>query len=189
VEQVLLAAGSPIAGGVFSAKDLDEAVPTELPATETGLSGEVTAYNVPFGPRPGNPSDAEVVLACDGRGVVAALSYGCGTDGVLIPELEIELGRNGVPVRRGVTRTPPGTPLPAPSPIALLTRPGGFLGAVGIPRRPTIDAAMLGPMGWGGAFETALAAIRQEAAADRVYGLVTDGRAAKAACSVDGAGR
>ncbi|MBW2455427.1 MAG: hypothetical protein JRI68_12985 [Deltaproteobacteria bacterium] len=73
-------------------------------------------------PEPAEGRQAEVVVAADARGMVAALAYCPDPGGVLVTELELRLAGDGPPVRRGIPRVTPATPCPAPLPIALLRR-------------------------------------------------------------------
>ena len=183
VQAALLAAGGPVAGGTLTAEDLEEAAPTETEARATvldeGTATALTIYTPPF-PPPGD-GDAEVVVACDGRGVIAALAYSPALDGVEVPALEVTLGLHGVPVRRGVPRVTPGTVLPAPAPIAIAGQSGGFSLAVGASGRTRLEPASVAGLARGPALEAALAVLREEVGGRAAAAIVTDGNAARGA--------
>ena len=140
VLRALLAAGGSVAGGALTAADIEEATPTETEATATVVGEGVTVYTLAL-PRRRRAGEAEAVLACDGRGVIAALAYTPARAGIAVPGLEVTLGRFAVPVRRGVTRVPPGTLLPAPAPVAIAVQSGGFAAAIALLGRPRLDPA------------------------------------------------
>jgi gamma-glutamyltranspeptidase/glutathione hydrolase len=130
---------------------------------------------------PDSTSDgAEAVLACDGRGTIAALAYVPARQGVAVPELEVTLGLSAVPVRRGVTRVAPGTLLPAPAPVAIAVQTGGFAAAVALPGSAVLDAAAVAELARGTPVEAALAALRDRAAARAGVAVLTDGKTARA---------
>jgi gamma-glutamyltranspeptidase/glutathione hydrolase len=143
----LLEAGGALAGGALSEADLDEARPDEAAARESSLA----AAQVLRAPWDSGPGAAEVILAADSRGVVAALSFQPGED-VPLETVQLAMGRAAVAVRRSVARLAPGSVLPAPAPIALLVRrqdegEGGrartFFVAAGAPGAADIDLAAL----------------------------------------------
>jgi hypothetical protein len=179
VAAALLAAGGPVAGGALTAADIEEAAPAEAEATATALGEGLTLYTPPF-PAP-DGGDAEVILACDARGVIAALAYAPARTGVEVPGLEVTLGLHAVPVRRGVTRLAPGTLLPAPAPLAIAVQAGGFATAVGLPGCARIEVTGLAPLARGAALEAALFELREGAGARAAVAVVTDGKAARAA--------
>src|SRR4029079_13247635 len=120
----------------------------------------------------------EAILACDGRGSIAALAYAPARGGIAIPELEIEVRRDAIPVRRGVTRVAPGTPVPAPAPVAILSRTGGFAASVALPGRPRIEPSHLVALGSGAAVEAALNELCDQVG-EFAIAVVTDGRVAR----------
>lgn len=160
----MLLAGGAVAGGLLTARDLEEAMPADEAALAVELGGDWTAHAIPWPASPpqgqlaerraieaGDPpaiegapieAAAEVVVAADAWGLVAALSWQRGA-GVPVPELEIELPAVAIPVRRGVPRVAPGTPLPAPTPIAVLAHAGAFHAALGRPGRASLGVAEL----------------------------------------------
>jgi gamma-glutamyltranspeptidase/glutathione hydrolase len=181
VTRVLLAAGGAVAGGALTAADLEETAPAEMEATALVVGGGLTVYTPPFTPADEALGDAEVVVTCDQRGVLAAIAYVPARGGVVLSDLEIEVGRDAVPVRRGVTRLPPGTPLPMAAPLAIAVQNAGFAAAVGLPGRPAIDAAAAGELARGAALETALAELRERLGGRAAVAVVTDGKAARSA--------
>jgi gamma-glutamyltranspeptidase/glutathione hydrolase len=190
VASALLAVGGPVAGGTLTAADIEEAAPSQTDALveERGIS----VFGVPFAPPEGEEDgdvgggDAEAVVACDGRGVIAALSFVPARNGIPVPGLELTLGRHAVPVRRGVTRLAPGTVLPAPAPIAVAVAPGGFAAAVGLPGQRRIDASLVAALGTGAAVEAVLgdrfppSVGAKHASGRAAVAVVTDGKAARA---------
>lgn len=198
VTRALLAAGGVVAGGALTEQDLAEALPAdaeaaalELGAGEDSGSGAdvVTALRPPW-PSGAEARLAEAIVACDGRGMLAALACSPADDGIPLPELELSLGRDAVPVRRGVPRVSPGTPLPAAAPIAVLLR-GRFAAAVGFDGLAAIDGdalrAVTGRLalesGWDASLEARLAELRAQTGARRVIAAVRDGQDARACYS------
>jgi gamma-glutamyltranspeptidase/glutathione hydrolase len=177
IERALLAAAGPVAGGALTAADVEEATPTEgeaLAAVEEGL----TVYTTPVAEEA--PGDAEVIVACDGRGGLAAITYVPVRDGVPLPGFEVTLGGSAVPVRRGVTRVPPGTLLPSPAPVAIAVQSGGFAVALALPGRPRVDPADAAAVARSAPIDQALADLRDRTGGRPVVAVVTDGKAARA---------
>jgi hypothetical protein len=170
----LLAAFGPIAGGLLTEEDVEGSPPVEAEAAATALGEGLTAFAPPYAP--GGSGEAEAIVACDGRGAVAALAYVPARGGVAVPELEITIGRDAIPVRRGVTRVAPGTLLAAPAPVAIAVGPGSFAAAVGMPGRASVDVAVLAEVGKGAAVEAALA---ERAEGRGAVAVVTDGTTAR----------
>jgi gamma-glutamyltranspeptidase/glutathione hydrolase len=158
-----------------------EATPAEVEAhaTTLGEGGALTVYTSPFPPP--EAGDAEIVVACDARGMIAALAYAPARQGVEIPDLEVTLGLHAVPVRRGVTRVAPGTLLPAPAPIAIATQSGGFAAAMGVSGLAWIEPSAAATLAGGAALETALGALRDQAGGRAAAAVATDGKTARAA--------
>jgi hypothetical protein len=183
VLRALLAVGGKVAGGTLTTEDIEDARPAEEEAVSTALEAGATVLTPPFAPpdtHDAHDGGAEAIVACDGRGVLAALAYVPARSGIAIPELELTIGREAVPVRRGVTRVSPGTPLPAPAPIALLHRIGGFTAAFALPRRGRVAPASLETLASGLAAEAALAALRDQGSDEPAIAVVSDGRLARA---------
>lgn len=178
----LLAAAGPVAGGILTAEDIESAAPDDVPARVTMLSEQVTALDMPWeAPADGTRHATDAILASDGRGLLAALAYAPTLPevGVRVPELEIVLNRVAHPVRRGVTRTAPGTVLPMPAPIGMVGRSGGFWAAVALPGLGAVDPALMAPFAEGWPAESALAGLRERTGADAALALVRDARDAR----------
>jgi hypothetical protein len=118
-----------IVGGIVTRDDLDAVLPVIVPAQERALSG--AARRAAFIPwreaalasrsEPSLPgADTHVVAAVDHRGLVAVACYERRDDGVSIDALGLVAPFTASPVLRGQTRVRPGTPVPAPAPIALV---------------------------------------------------------------------
>jgi hypothetical protein len=179
VVRPLLAAGGPLSGGILTAMDLEEARPAEAEALATPIAEDTWVFTPPWPPEVEDAVAVEAIVACDARGIIAALAYAPARGGVAVPELELELGRGAIPVRRGVTRTAPGTPLPALAPVALLHRKGGFSAALALTGRGRVEATSLAALASGARAETALAELCAETGGAAIAA-VSDGRAARA---------
>ncbi|HEX9620896.1 MAG TPA: hypothetical protein VF989_12225 [Polyangiaceae bacterium] len=118
VQAVLRAAG-PAQGGLMTPADLGARGSLDFPAVERQTrSGQ--GVEPPWARDTGAEARGTGGAICviDGRGQCAALSYR-RMQGFRIEELGLDLPLGAVPVRRGVRRIRPGTPLPAPAPIAV----------------------------------------------------------------------
>ena len=182
VASLLINAAGPLAGGALSSGDLEQPVTAELDATATEVDETTRVYTSPLPAPEAKPKDrvVEAVVACDSRGGLAAIVYTRVTEGVGVPELELLLGADAEPVRRGVTRLAIGTPRLAPSPFAALTRSPGFSAVLAIPGAATIAPASLSPLSDGLAAERALAQICSANNGSGALAVVTDGRTARA---------
>jgi gamma-glutamyltranspeptidase/glutathione hydrolase len=145
---LLRAAGSG-AGGLLGEDDLALAPGDEAarfaPVAAAALELAVPPWAAPRGPSAA-PSGlrVDVLVAADGRGLVAAIAFGRDDEGPALPEHELRLGRYAEPVRRGVPRVTPGTPCAAEAPIALLRRShAGWYAALGVADRAPLDPARL----------------------------------------------
>ena len=183
VERALVDRGGSVEGGTLTAEDLAEIRPENAGARISSIGDQVTVVSVPWdapsGPESGSGLEAEVVVACDGRGGVAALAYSPAREGISIDALELVVNLEAAPVRRGVTRLAPGTPLAAPGPIAILSRGGGFWVAVGLPGRGLIEPEALLDLSSGLAVETALADLRARAGSRAAFAALRDSRTAR----------
>lgn len=126
VVDALLAVGGRSAGGALSEADLAEALPADVALAPSATIEAARIYRAPWGSQVGAASSAirgvtESLVACDAWGLVALLSFE-RAPGLMVPELEVMLPLSGVPVRRGVPRTSPGTVLPAPAPLVVIDR-------------------------------------------------------------------
>lgn len=191
VERALLDVGGAVAGGTLTAEDLAELRPEAAGARASTVGGGVgdgdpvtvvtAPWDAPSGGDAGAALSAEVLVACDGRGVMAALAYAPARDGIAVDALELAVNREASPVRRGVTRVPPGTPLAAPAPIAILSRSGGFWVAAGVPGGSAIEPEALIDLSSGLAVETALAELRSRMNSRAAFAALRDARTARAA--------
>jgi len=119
-------AAGPTAGGVLSAADVLEALPTDEPPLIVSLPDSLEVGLAPWAPFAGNATfegaRSQVIVCADSRGVVGGLAFIDDSEGIELPGLELRLPRGGEPVRRGVTRVKPGQPRPAPLALALMRR-------------------------------------------------------------------
>jgi hypothetical protein len=76
-------------------------------------------------PLPAELGIGAVVCAVDVRGVFAAVAYFRPSDGLEIDDLALLAPYVAVPTQRGVPRQAPGSPLPAPAPIAVRCNESG----------------------------------------------------------------
>jgi gamma-glutamyltranspeptidase/glutathione hydrolase len=184
VERALLERGGSVEGGTLTAEDLAEIRPENANARTSSIGDQVTVVSVPWdapsGALEAEALEAEVLVACDGRGGVAALAYSPAREGIAIDALELVVNREAAPVRRGVPRVAPGTPLAAPGPVAILSRSGGFWVAVGFPGRVSIDPEALLDLSSGLAVETALTDLRDRTGSRAAFAALSDGRTARA---------
>jgi gamma-glutamyltranspeptidase/glutathione hydrolase len=176
----LLAVGGSLAGGALTAEDLEEARPAETEALTTLLADGTNVFVPPWPPKETGVDRVEAIVACDGRGIIATLTYVPGCGGVAVPELELEVGREAMPVRRGVTRITPGTPLLSAAPMAILHRKGGFAAAIALPGQLHVDPTSLAALSRGVAAETALADLSAQGRSGTAIAVVSDGRTARA---------
>jgi hypothetical protein len=129
---ILREAGSA-ARGLVSEADLRETRPADEAADFAAANEGLEIALVPFMSTAGPLRRAEVIVAADGRGQVAALAFAPDDEGVAITDLGVTLPRDGEPVRRGVPRVTPGTVLPMALPIAIARRRAdGWFAAIGV---------------------------------------------------------
>lgn len=196
VMRALVTVAGPVAGGTLTEQDLTDVLPADADALVTELDGgpseEAGAADLPVtGLRPPWPvgaeaRPAEAIVACDGRGVLAALAYAPADDGVPVPDLDLALGRDAVPVRRGVPRVAPGTLLPAAAPIAILLR-GRFAAAVALEGLASLDNGTVTALahrlvlerGWETTLPAQLGEASEQAKARLARAVVRDGRDAR----------
>ena len=182
VARSLIAVGGAVAGGVLTERDLEEARPAETDAVTTALASGANVFTSPWAPSEASAAASEAIVACDGRGIVAAIAYAPSLAGIVVPELGITLARDAVPVLRGVTRVAPGTPLAASAPIALLGRKG-FWAAVGLAGVASLRAEALEGLAGGQALETALAELRAREEGRTALAATSDGHLGRSALS------
>ena len=185
----MVAAAGPVVGGALTAEDLETALPDDVSAASTALGADTAVIGVPWDAPLGRFAEAEVILASDGRGIVVALAYVPARfeDGVPVPELDIVLGKHAHPVRRGVPRTKPGTPLDMPTPIAIATR-AGTATAVALLGKTSVQADALAGVIDAWSTDGKLEEVRAQTKARSVLALLRDARDARALRAADDAG-
>ena len=147
VRELVKVAG-PVEGGTLSPQDFDvSSVVIDMPAREAARA-EQQVLSVPWesealeiAPELGR---GHAILAIDVRGVAAGVCFRRVSDGFAAPALELELPLAAIPVRRGVPRTPPGTRLSAPAPMAIIVEGGSAVEIVALPSALNL-AAGAGP--------------------------------------------
>jgi hypothetical protein len=140
VRRGLLNAAGPAAGGLLTDEDLDGALPEDLPGTAVplgpGFNMAVAPWSIAATEAPLDSPSANgmgrVIVAADGRGLVAAIAFAPVPGGLTVPHPELVWPRAAAPVLRGVSRMTPGTARPAPAPIGVLERKDqGWFAAAG----------------------------------------------------------
>lgn len=180
VERALLLAGGSVAGGNLTSEDLAESLPDN---TEAALEtiGDATVITSPWpacSSAAHDPLAQAAIVAVDGRGVVAALAYAPARGGLALPDLQLTVGKGAIPVRRGVTRLPPGTALEAPAPIAVITR-GAIVVALAVTSRLDLPSGDLAEIARGLSIDAAFADMRARPGMGSVFGVLGDGRSAR----------
>jgi len=122
--RALLHVAGEAGGGLITATDLRSIADVDVAAQvreDEGARWLVAPWAITEAPEsvPEDLGTGHAICAIDVRGLFAALSFRRVLDGVSIDELELEAPRTAVPVLRGITRVAPGSPLPAPAPIAI----------------------------------------------------------------------
>jgi len=186
----MVAAAGPVVGGALTAEDLESALPEDVPAASATVGADTTVLGLPWDAPLGRFPDAEVILASDGRGIVVVLAYVPSRfeDGVLVPELGIVAGKHAHPVRRGVPRTKPGTPLDMPAPIAIATR-AGMATAVAMLGKTSVQADALAGVIDAWSTDGKLEEVRAQTKARSVLALLRDARDARAFRATEDAGQ
>lgn len=126
----LLHLGGASEGGLVGIGDFAPTADVDFGAVAAPDDTQVRV--VPWGiePHPVTPgSELHAVVAVDRRATAALLCYEQCITGIEVDELELRAPRAARPVRRGLTRTPPGAALPMPAPLRLV------LGEHGLVRR------------------------------------------------------
>lgn len=157
VMRALLLAAGPTSGGMLVAEDLEDLAPTDRKAHSVELTGggvvavpSWLAEPEESPERDRSARSAEVIVAADVSGSVAALAWSPDPEGVLVPELDVRLPRDGAPVVRGVPRIAPQSVRAASLPVGVLLRPtDGWYASIGVSARPSlgIDELDLGDDG------------------------------------------
>lgn len=122
VARALIAAAGRVPGGLLTEEDLTAVRPASEAPRELGpLRANRRVLLPPWQGLLGTAGRlCEIIAAGDRRGVLAVLAYTPDDDGVPVPELGLTIPRDAVPVMRGIPRTSPGTPCPAPKPLGLV---------------------------------------------------------------------
>lgn len=203
VHDALLAAANSVAGGALTEADLENVMPGDADArTLYQADGDVHVAGWPWSGEGASDLDVgwnvDVVVAADHWGGVAALSFAHQPKGVDLPGVELSAPRLAVPVRRGVTRIAPGTPLRAPGPVGIarfgreLSLAFGLSGAWQKGEKALfegdLDAASLAPLAAGGAVESALAGLANAHGALRSVAAVRSPKATRTAVVLRGGG-
>ncbi|MBK9264025.1 MAG: hypothetical protein IPM54_30010 [Polyangiaceae bacterium] len=186
----LLAAAGPVVGGLLTAEDFDSALPDDVPATSMPMGADYAVLGLPWDGPLGRFAPADVILASDGRGLVAALAYvpARREDGLPVPELGLVLGMHAHPVRRGIPRTKPGTALDMSAPIAIATR-AGAAAAIALLGKSSVDASTLSGVIEGWPTDATLEDLRAQTKARSVLALLRDARDARALRTTEDAGQ
>jgi hypothetical protein len=177
----LLAVAGPVVGGALTAEDLEAAMPEDVPATSVPMGNDGAVICLPWDAPLGRYADADVIMACDGRGLLVALAYVPTRieDGVYVPEFGLVLGKHAHPVRRGIERTKPGTVLEMNAPVAIATKAGMSAG-ITLLGKSGVDAALLASVTEGWPTEATLEELRAQTNARSVLALLRDARDARA---------
>lgn len=185
----MVSAAGPVVGGVLTLEDFETALPDDVPATSTVVPGDATVIGLPWDAPLGRFSEAQVILASDGRGIVVALAYVPTRveDGLSVPELGVVLGKYAHPVRRGIPRTKPGTPLDMPAPIAVTTH-AGTTTVVALLGKSSVDAQSLAGVVDAWSTEGKLEEVRAQTKARSILALLRDARDARALRTAEDAG-
>jgi hypothetical protein len=117
-ESELLAVAGPVAGGLLTGEDLQAVRPAHVDCDVYEDDGWTVA-RAPWNHEDAESASVRVLVAADGRGTVAVACYEAPQRGLSIEALGLIAPSHADPVRRGVRRTSPGEPLPAPCPIAI----------------------------------------------------------------------
>src|SRR5690606_25380959 len=118
----LLLLGGPSEGGVMSAEDLAPRTDLDVALVSRELSG-ATYHEASWASDPG-PEEGRgatrVVIAIDIHGGFAGVAYQ-SIEGPPLEGLQVIAPIGATPVMRGVTRLRPGSALPMPAPLALIS--------------------------------------------------------------------
>lgn len=133
IARPMLAAAGRVPGGLLTEEDLTAVRPASEAPRELGpIEGGRRVLTAPWPALLGETGRlCEIIAAGDRRGVLAVLAYTPDDDGIRVPELGLAIPRDATPVLRGIPRTSPGTPSPAPKPLGLLVEDAFPLVALG----------------------------------------------------------
>ncbi|HEY3822643.1 MAG TPA: hypothetical protein VGL81_36005 [Polyangiaceae bacterium] len=137
----LAAVAGRAAGGTLTEDDLRAVRPGVVTCEERALAPS-GVLRVPWREAAPGGTAGQVVVAADGRGLVAIACYEVAVDGVSITGLGLVAPAFATPVRRGETRVRPGEPRPAAAPIALRARRGVIDAAIGVAEADGAEAAL-----------------------------------------------
>jgi len=141
VASELAAVAGRAAGGTLTEDDLASVRPGVVTCDERSLAPS-GILRVPWRePGPGSTA-TQVVVAADGRGLVAIACYEVPVEGVPIASLGLVAPAFASPVMRGETRVRPGEPCPASAPIALRARRGVVDVAIGVAEAQGAEATL-----------------------------------------------
>src|SRR5204863_10183579 len=101
------------------------------------------------------------------------------TPGVALPEVELVASPLAVPVRRGIPRVTPGTPLAAPAPIAIFVASDTGIALVLEGGASSVEPEALGDLAEGAAGEAAFARIAAHHGAQGAFAALRVGRDAR----------
>lgn len=143
--RAMLHVAGPGQGGLMTSSDFTTAGDIDRPVVERTIGG-VRAMLPPW------HDDAAptggigyAICAIDAHGSFCGMVYRRPSASLTIDSLELEVPLAAVPVRRGVSRTPPGARLAAPAPLALIKDSSGALSeVVAAPGAPRLDDDLIG---------------------------------------------
>jgi hypothetical protein len=141
VASELAAVAGRASGGSLTQEDLAAVRPIVVTCDEGSLAPS-GILRVPWRERGPGGAATHVVVAADGRGLVAIACYEVPVDGVSIPSLGLLAPAFAAPVLRGEARVRPGEPCPASAPIALRMRRGVVDVAIGLGDTPGAEASL-----------------------------------------------
>ena len=144
VRELVKVAG-PVEGGTLGQQDFDvSSVVIDVPVAEAARADQ-QVLTVPWESEALEVSPAlgrgHAIIAIDVRGVAAGLCFRRVSEGLAVPALELEIPLCAIPVRRGVPRTPPGTRLSAPAPMAITVAGGSAIEIVALPAALSLTEA------------------------------------------------
>lgn len=116
VQEPLLHLAGPVQGGLLTAKDFSTRRATDQTARRDGPDVSNATLRGPWAdtdPTSDENNEIHSICALDGRGGATVLSYHQCTHGIVVPEYDLVAPKAAIPVRRGVSRVPPGTALEA----------------------------------------------------------------------------
>jgi gamma-glutamyltranspeptidase/glutathione hydrolase len=114
----LVHAAGRAARGLLTLADLAAPRPEVVRRQERDLAPR-GVFTAPWEAGAADGSATQVVIAADGRGMVAAAAFEDVSEGLAIPALGLIAPPFATPVMRGHVRVRPGQPLPACAPVAL----------------------------------------------------------------------